>query len=115
MFRALWITANYTVAVSMKNGVFLGVMPCGSCKNRRFGGTWAMWPIAKSLLNRDGPKAPTAIHGTLSLKFHPIDKTNMIADCLEKQFTPHGLCDENHERWVEARVQVLLKAVENEL
>jgi hypothetical protein len=23
-----------------KNGVFLVVTPCGSCKNRRFGGTW---------------------------------------------------------------------------
>jgi hypothetical protein len=26
-------------AVTMKNGVFLDVTPCGSCKNRRFGGT----------------------------------------------------------------------------
>jgi hypothetical protein len=26
-------------AVTKKNGVFLDVMPCGSCKNRRFGGT----------------------------------------------------------------------------
>jgi hypothetical protein len=26
-------------AVTMKNGVFKDVMPCGSCKNRRFGGT----------------------------------------------------------------------------
>jgi hypothetical protein len=25
--------------VTMKNGVFLDVTPCGSCKNRRFGGT----------------------------------------------------------------------------
>jgi hypothetical protein len=25
-------------AVTMKNGVFWDVMPCGSCKNRRFGG-----------------------------------------------------------------------------
>jgi hypothetical protein len=25
--------------VTMKNGVFWDVMPCGSCKNRRFGGT----------------------------------------------------------------------------
>jgi hypothetical protein len=24
----------------MKNGVFWVVTPCGSCKNRRFGGTW---------------------------------------------------------------------------
>jgi hypothetical protein len=26
-------------AVAMKNGVFWDVTPCGSCKNRRFGGT----------------------------------------------------------------------------
>jgi hypothetical protein len=26
-------------AVTMKNGVFWEVMPCGSCKSRRFGGT----------------------------------------------------------------------------
>jgi hypothetical protein len=26
-------------AVTMKNVVFWDVMPCGSCKNRRFGGT----------------------------------------------------------------------------
>jgi hypothetical protein len=26
-------------AVTMKNGEFWNVMPCGSCKNRRFGGT----------------------------------------------------------------------------
>jgi hypothetical protein len=24
----------------IKNGVFWDVTPCGSCKNRRFGGTW---------------------------------------------------------------------------
>jgi hypothetical protein len=28
----------FTVA-TMKNGVFWDVTPCGSCKNRRFGGT----------------------------------------------------------------------------
>jgi hypothetical protein len=27
-------------AVTMKNSVFLDVTSCGSCKNRRFGGTW---------------------------------------------------------------------------
>jgi hypothetical protein len=38
------------------------------------------------------------------------DKANAIADCLENQFTPHDLFDENHERRVEARVQALLEA-----
>jgi hypothetical protein len=29
-------------AVTMKNGVFWDVTPYGSCKNRRFGGTWRL-------------------------------------------------------------------------
>jgi hypothetical protein len=29
-------------AVTMKNGVFWDVTPCGSCKNRRFGETWRL-------------------------------------------------------------------------
>jgi hypothetical protein len=29
-------------AVTMKNGVFWVVTTCGSCKNRRFGGTWRL-------------------------------------------------------------------------
>jgi hypothetical protein len=73
----------------------------------------AMWPIVKSLTNRDGPRARTAIHGLLGLKYHPEDKANAIADGLENQFTPHDLCDENHERRVEARVQALLEAADN--
>jgi hypothetical protein len=30
------------MAVTMKNDVFWVVTPCGSCKNRRFGGTWRL-------------------------------------------------------------------------
>jgi hypothetical protein len=33
---------------------------------------------------------------------------------LENLFTPHDLCDENHERRVEARVQALLEAEDND-
>jgi hypothetical protein len=29
-------------AVTLKNDVFWVVRPCGSCKNRRFGGTWRL-------------------------------------------------------------------------
>jgi hypothetical protein len=43
----------------------------------------AIWPIAKSLSKRDGPRASTAIHGASGLKFHSLDKANAIADCLE--------------------------------
>jgi hypothetical protein len=73
----------------------------------------ATWPIAKSLLKRDEPRAPTGIHGPSGLKFLPSEKANAIADCLENQFTPHDMCDENHERRVEARVLTLLDAVHN--
>jgi hypothetical protein len=70
------------------------------------------WPTAKSLLKRDGPGASTAIHGTSVLKFHPSEKANAIADCLEIQFSPHELCDENHEWRVEAAVQALHETVD---
>jgi hypothetical protein len=74
----------------------------------------AIWPNAKSLINRDGPRAPTAIHGASGLKFYPRDKANTIADCLENLFTPHDLCDKNHEQWVKARVIALLEGKEND-
>jgi hypothetical protein len=47
----------------------------------------ATWPIPKSLIKRTGPRAPTPIHVLLG------------------QFTLHDLCDENHERRVENRIQ----------
>jgi hypothetical protein len=72
----------------------------------------AIWPIAKSLTNRDGPRAPTAIHDLLGLNC-PVDKASAIADCLENQYTPHNLCEENHERQVEAGFQALLEAVDS--
>jgi hypothetical protein len=70
----------------------------------------AIWPIAKSLSNRDGPRAPTAIHGLSGLKYYPEDKANAIADCVENQFIPHDQCDENHDERVDDRVQELLEA-----
>jgi hypothetical protein len=39
----------------------------------------AIWPIAKSLMNRDGPRAPTVINGPSGLKCHPLEKANVIA------------------------------------
>jgi hypothetical protein len=55
----------------------------------------AVWSVAKSLIKRGGPKAPTAILGPLGLKYQLLDKATMIADCLENQFTLHDLCGEN--------------------
>jgi hypothetical protein len=36
-----WINEWSTTRV-LRNGVFWDVTPCGSCKNRRFGGTWRL-------------------------------------------------------------------------
>lgn len=33
-----------------------------------------LWPIANSVMRRDGPKAPTVIHGSSGLKFPPAEK-----------------------------------------
>jgi hypothetical protein len=57
----------------------------------------AIWPIAKSLTKKEGPRVPTPIHGILGLKYQPEDKANAIANCLENQDTSHDLCDENHD------------------
>jgi hypothetical protein len=37
--RILIVRFEIFTAVTMKNGVLRDVTPCGSCKNRRFGGT----------------------------------------------------------------------------
>jgi hypothetical protein len=73
----------------------------------------AIRPIAKSLIKRNEPKAQTAVHCNLGLKFHPLEYAKATADCLENQFTPHALCDDNHEWRVGARVKALFKAVYN--
>jgi hypothetical protein len=38
------IATDYLVQglLAIKNGVFWVVTPCGSCQNRRFGGTWRL-------------------------------------------------------------------------
>jgi hypothetical protein len=72
-----------------------------------------IWTTAKSFMNRDGLRAPTAMHGRWGLKFNLLEKANEIADCLEMQLTSHNQCDENHECQVETGVQALLKAVDD--
>jgi hypothetical protein len=41
----------------------------------------AIWPTAKSLAIRGGPKAPSAIHDPACSTSYPMDKANIIADC----------------------------------
>jgi hypothetical protein len=59
----------------------------------------AIWPIAKSLMKRDGPKAPIAFRGPLNLTFHPLEKANAIADCLEKQFNMNCATETINDMW----------------
>jgi hypothetical protein len=47
--------------------------------------------------------------------FYPIDKANMVADCLENQFKAHDLCDCDHRRHVEAEVEALLGTVNEDI
>lgn len=61
---------------------------------------------------RGRPKAPSAIHGPLCPTFYPIDKANIIADCLESQFTVHELCDCDNS--VEAKDEALLATIDEE-
>jgi hypothetical protein len=72
----------------------------------------AIWPIAKSLTKRGEIKATTAIHGPLATVFFPNQKANVIANYLENLFSLHKVCHTDHERRVEARVQVLLTTVD---
>jgi hypothetical protein len=72
-----------------------------------------VWLIAKSLMKRYGPKAPTALHGPLGITYHPNEKANLTADCLRNQFTSHDLCDENRKGQAETRVQPLLASVDD--
>jgi hypothetical protein len=65
-------------------------------------------------MRRDRPKAPTVIHSPSGLKFLPLKKANLIADCLENHFSPHYLREENHERQVVASIQALLEAVDDD-
>jgi hypothetical protein len=75
----------------------------------------AIWPIAKSHTKRGEAKATTTIHGPLGPVFYPNEKAHVIANYLENLFTPHKVCDTDHERRVEARVQALLTTVDENL
>jgi hypothetical protein len=68
----------------------------------------------KSLTKRGEPKAPSAIHGSSSPIFYPIDKDNIIADCLEKQFRVRNLCDCDYRGRVEDTVEALLATVDED-
>jgi hypothetical protein len=71
----------------------------------------AIRPIVK--LQREGPKAPIAIHCPLGLKYQPPEKVTTIMNYLENQFTLHDLCDKIHKNLVKATVQALIDAADD--
>jgi hypothetical protein len=64
-------------------------------------------------MKTDEPVVPTAVHGPLGITYNPNEKANAIADCLENQFTPHDVCDENHERRMGTRIKALPVSVDD--
>jgi hypothetical protein len=72
-----------------------------------------LWHLEKSLIKRDRSKAPTAMHSPSVFSFLPLRKANVTVDCLENQFSPHDVCEENRERRIVARVQALFEAVDD--
>jgi hypothetical protein len=54
------------------------------------------------------------MHGCLGLKYYAVDEAKAIAECLQNQFTPNDLRDENHEQRGLASVQNLLEAENTE-
>jgi hypothetical protein len=66
-------------------------------------------------MKRDRPKVPTSVHRPIGITYHSNEKANMTVNFLKNQFTSHDLCDENHERRVEARLQALLASVDTPL
>jgi hypothetical protein len=74
----------------------------------------AIWPIAGSLTKMGGPNTPSAILGPLGPTIYPINKSNIIADCLENQLRVHDLCDFDSSRHVDAKVEDLLATVDED-
>jgi hypothetical protein len=72
----------------------------------------ALRPIAKSLMKRDGQKAPTAVHGPIGTTYHPDEKINAFADCLENQLTSHTCVMKTFSDWwrLQSKLCSLLKA-----
>jgi hypothetical protein len=75
----------------------------------------AIWRIARSLTKRGGPKTPAAIHSLLGPIFHPKDKAHIIGDGLENQFRAHDLCNYDHRRHMEAKIEAPLATVDEDI
>jgi hypothetical protein len=69
--------------------------------------------MANSHTKSGGPKSQSIIYDPLGLYFFPIDKANIIADCLENLLTLNDVCDYNQKRQVNAGIYALLATVDD--
>jgi hypothetical protein len=70
----------------------------------------AIWPIAKSLTNRDGP---TAIYGLLGLKYHSLDKSTPLLTVWKASLHRISCVTKIMNCGLEARVQALLQTADD--
>jgi hypothetical protein len=57
----------------------------------------ATWSAAKSHINRDGPRAATAIQGSSGLKLLFVRESQRNCRLLENQLTPNDLCEDRQQ------------------
>jgi len=69
-------------------------------------------PIVESLMNRNGPKASDAVHGSLGLTYHLLRNQDNFR-LLGKAIHTSGLSAEVHERFVVGTAEAVLETVEN--
>jgi hypothetical protein len=66
-------------AVTMKNGVFSDVTPCGSCKNRRFGGTSVLTRATRRNIPEETIlRASTCMYGHLNVVTHLCTRSTLL-------------------------------------
>jgi hypothetical protein len=85
----------------MKNGVFWAVTPCGSCKNRRFGGTWRILHQGDKIGELGTTQAATSNRRTLRRNIsHDVTTqktlffmliTYFLNACTFMPYSPHNL------------------------
>jgi hypothetical protein len=92
--------------VSLKNGVFWVVTPCGSCKNRRFGGTWRLLhqgdkicelgTTQAAISNRRTPQEP---HGVTTQKTPFFIVTAVKTSNLTSFITAYDFNNDSHSKY----------------